>query len=92
MSKKKFKDRKIGQFLTEPIVSSVIELIPFGIGSFAGSILKDVKASEPGSLDKDTLQMKIAKMVIYAAIIMYLIHSGNLTEENSEAVKVIISG
>lgn len=89
MSKKKFKDRKIGKFLMSPIVKTAIEFIPFGIGSAAGSILGNVKASEPGSVDKEDIKIKIAKILMYV-VIAYLIHEGVFSVEDGEAVKGII--
>ena len=93
--KKKFKDRKIGKFLTNTFVLNVIDLIPVG-GSFVKNVLTEVNGhsegeviSESGSINNNTIYSDVIK-AIAGIVIAYLFINGNITFDEAQSSKELI--
>ena len=87
--KKKFSETKIGMILTSPLVKSLIKAVPFGIGSFAGSVLDD-NTTASGDIDRVEVYPQLFKIGIYAVLIYFAL-KGSISFEDAEAAKGLLN-
>jgi hypothetical protein len=95
MSKKKFKDTKVGKILTSKVGGLIIGSIP-GIGSIADNILDEAKGdgkkevvSESGSVNWKNPKQIIGGVI--TLILLYLALSGKISFEDAEQAKDFIN-
>lgn len=81
----KFKDR-LKQISQSAIFKGAVKSLPFGIGSFAGSILDETSKSEAGSVSKEELLPQLIKLAFYL-VLVYLAIKGTVSFEELEQVK-----
>ena len=89
MSKKKFKDRKIGKLLTSKPVKGLLKSIPL-VGPIAGNVLDEVDQSEPGSINKKDI-VPIIIQTIAAIVLLYMVYKGHISMEEAEQAKEFIT-
>ncbi len=86
---KKFRETKIGKFLTKPAIVKAISAVPI-VGSFASVILNQVNESAAGQVDKKTFWPVVIRSAI-GATLAYLVWSGKMTPDEAETAQGIIS-
>lgn len=86
----KFKNSRVGKFLTSPVFKGLITKIPFGVGSLAGDILNK-NDKEEGTLSREKLVHNLVKLCIYGAL-AYFFLKGSITLEEAEDAKDLING
>ena len=89
--KKKFQDRKIGKFLTSPIVRGALGAIPVA-GPVLSNVLDEVRedqVSAPGEVNKTTIVRDVVA-ALATAVILYLALTGKISFEEAEQAKGLI--
>ena len=88
MSKKKFKDTKVGKILTGGFVKGIIKSIPW-VGEVASNVLDD-NGTESGKVDKKELPSTLIIIGIIA-VLLYLALSGKIGWDEAEQAKDFIT-
>ncbi len=86
--KKPFKDTKIGKILTSGVAKTALDMIPFGIGSTISQVLNKTDTPE-GSISREQLVKSLVKLGIYA-VLLYLVFSGKISQDDAEFGKDFI--
>ncbi len=76
------------KFINKPLIKGVLKSLPFGVGSLAQNVLSETNGV--GNIDQEELPAQLFKIVVYGVLI-YLILSGNLSFDDAESVKDLIS-
>ena len=84
----KFKDRKIGKFLTSPIVKGALFSIP-GVGPLAKNILNESMDTDPGTVDKKEVITDTIQLIIVGVIVILFL-TGKISMEQAEQAQQII--
>ena len=88
MSKKKFKDTKVGKILTGGFVKGIIKSIPW-VGEVASNVLDD-NGTESGKVDKKELPSILIRIGIIA-VLLYLAMIGKIGWDEAEQAKEFIT-
>ncbi len=89
MSKKTFKETKIGKLLTNPIIKGAIKSIPLGVGSLAANILDETTTSESGKADLKTIIPQLLKLAFYGWLAYQFLHGTFTAEDVKDAQKIV---
>jgi hypothetical protein len=90
MSKKKFKDTKVGKMLTSKVGRTLLGITP--IGPIADNILDEVKGDKKGEVvsEAGSINWKNPKQIIggiITIVILYLALTGKLSWEDANQAK-----
>jgi len=94
MSKKKFKETKVGKILTGKFFKTAVSVIP-GVGPIAANILDEAKGDGKGEIvsEAGSINWKDPKSIIggiVTIVLLYLAMTGKISWEDAEQAKGFI--